>query len=311
VSPWFSLHILIASGPAYIAQRYGFSGPNHASSTACSTGAHSIIDASRVISDGEADVMVAGGAESCINSLTFEAFGRSKSLATAYNHDPRASCRPFDAGRSGFVVSEGAAVLVLEELEHARARGANILAELTGFGDTDDAFHMTAPRPDGSGALRAMKRALKRASIKPSQVSYINAHATGTRIGDTAETLAIRSLMMGEEGLQHEDQVTVSGTKGATGHLLGAAGAVEAVFSVLALCDVRSPVRVSTACASVLTVARQDMVPPTLNLHEPSVDANFNFVPLQAQEKKVDVVLSNSFGFGGTNASLVFSKPQP
>ncbi len=182
--------------------------------------------------------MVAGGSESCINLLTFEAFGRSKSLSTSYNHDPASSCRPFDEGRDGFVISEGAAVLVLEELEHAKSRGANILAELRGFGDTDDAYHMTAPRPDGAGALRAMKRALKRAAVRPSEVDYINAHATGTRIGDTAEAAAIRALMMGEEGMQDESQVTVSGTKGATGHLLGAAGALEAVFSVMALCEV-------------------------------------------------------------------------
>ncbi|KAH8880710.1 3-oxoacyl-synthase 2 [Thozetella sp. PMI_491] len=288
VSPWFSLHILIASGPAYVAQKYGLQGPNHATTTACTTGAHSIIDAARIIADGEANVMVAGGAESCINPLAFEAFGRSKSLSVGYNHDPPASCRPFDQDRGGFVISEGAAVLVLEELEHARARGTPILAELRGFGDTEDAYHMTAPRPDGSGALRAMKRALKRAGIRPSQVDYINAHATGTRIGDAAEVTAIRAMMLGEDGVADESLVTVSGTKSATGHLLGAAGAVEAVFSVLALSE--------------------GIIPPTLNLDTPDVGPNFNFVPHRAQEKDMRVVMSNSFGFGGTNASLVFSK---
>ncbi len=195
--------------------------------------------------------MVAGGAESCINLLAFEAFARSKSLSTAFNHDPSSSSRPFDAGRDGFVISEGAAVLVLEELEHAKARGADILAELRGFGDTDDAYHMTAPRPDGAGAFRAMKRALKRASIKPSQVDYINAHATGTRIGDAAEVAAIRALMLGEDGVQSESRVAVSSTKSATGHLLGAAGAIEAVFSVMALREVRKQSRVPDTRLSI------------------------------------------------------------
>ncbi len=182
--------------------------------------------------------MVAGGAESCIHPLTFAGFGRSRSLATAFNHDPAASCRPFDKARNGFVVSEGAAVLVLEELEHAKARGAPILAEVRGYGCSGDAHHMTAPREDGAGALLAMKKALKNAGIKPCQVDYFNAHATGTAIGDAAEASAIRSLMLGEDGVAAESQVTVSSTKGATGHLLGAAGAIEALFSVLAIVEV-------------------------------------------------------------------------
>ena len=218
--------------------KYGFQGPNHAVTTACTTGAHSIGDASRFIACGDANVMIAGGAESCIHPLTFAGFGRSRSLSTAYNHEPAQSCRPFDSGRDGFVVSEGAAVLVLEELEHAKARGAQILAELRGYGCSGDAYHMTAPKEDGSGALLAMRRALKNASIPPSRVSYINAHATGTMVGDTAEAAAIKTLMLGEEGVQNEADITVSGTKGAIGHLLGAAGAIEAVFSVLAIAEV-------------------------------------------------------------------------
>ena len=185
--------------------------------------------------------MVAGGAESCIHPLTFAGFGRSRSLSTAFNHDPPASCRPFDADRAGFVVAEGAAVVVLEELEHAKRRGARILAELRGYGCSGDAHHMTAPREDGSGALSAMRRALKNAGIKPRQVDYINAHATGTLVGDAAEAAAIRTLMAGEDGVEDESRVTVSSTKGAIGHLLGAAGAIEAVFAVLAIVNVSSP----------------------------------------------------------------------
>ncbi|KAK4157986.1 thiolase-like protein [Chaetomidium leptoderma] len=285
VSPLFVPKILINLAAGHIAMRYGLRGPNHAATTACTTGAHSIGDAARFIAFGDADVMVAGGAESCIHPLTFAGFGRSRSLSTAYNHNPPASCRPFDSDRAGFVVAEGAAVVVLEELEHAKRRGARILAELKGYGCSGDAHHMTAPRVDGSGALSAMKRALKNAGVKPGQVDYINAHATGTLVGDAAEAVAIRSLMMGEEGVEDESKVTVSSTKGAIGHLLGAAGAIEAVFSILAITE--------------------NAVPPTLNLHKPDVGAQFNFVPHHAQQKKVKVAMSNSFGFGGTNASLL------
>jgi 3-oxoacyl-[acyl-carrier-protein] synthase II len=218
--------------------KYGFRGPNHAATTACTTGAHSIGDAARFIAFGDADIMVAGGSESCIHPLTFAGFGRARSLSTAYNHAPSSSCRPFDRNRNGFVVAEGAAVCVLEELEHARARGAHIYAEVKGYGCSADAYHMTAPREDGSGALLSMKRALKNAQIKPSQIDYINAHATGTQLGDTAEAAAIRALMLGEDGLESESKVTVSSTKGAIGHLLGAAGAVEAMFSILAISKV-------------------------------------------------------------------------
>ncbi|KAI1078446.1 putative 3-oxoacyl--synthase [Whalleya microplaca] len=288
VSPLFVPKILINMAAGHIAMRYGFQGPNHAATTACTTGAHSIGDAARFVSFGDADVMVAGGAESCIHPLTFAGFGRSRSLSTAFNHDPPASCRPFDRQRNGFVIAEGAAVVLLEELEHAKARGAHIYAELKGYGISGDAYHMTAPREDGSGAFLSMKKALRHAKIKPSQVDYINAHATSTAVGDIAEALAIRSLMMGEEGYLDESQVAVSGTKGSIGHLLGAAGAVEAIFSILAITE--------------------NTLPPTLNLYEPDVEPKFNLVPLEAQQKEVNVSLSNSFGFGGVNATLVFSR---
>ncbi|KAJ4325688.1 Mitochondrial beta-keto-acyl synthase [Fusarium piperis] len=290
VSPLFVPKILINMAAGHIAMKYGFQGPNHAATTACTTGAHSIGDASRFIAMGDADVMVAGGSESCIHPLTFAGFGRARSLSTAYNHDPQASCRPFDADRSGFVVAEGAAVCVLEELEHAKARGARIYAEIKGYGCSGDAYHMTAPREDGRGALLAMTKALKNAGIKPSQVDYVNAHATATQVGDIAEASAIRSLMMGNEGHLRESDITVSSTKGAIGHLLGAAGAIEALFSILAI--------------------HEGVVPATLNLEEPDVGAAFNFVPKEAQDKDVGVAISNSFGFGGTNSTLVFSKFQ-
>ncbi|KAI1821359.1 3-oxoacyl--synthase [Xylaria intraflava] len=288
VSPLFVPLILINMAAGHIAMKYGFQGPNHAATTACTTGAHSIGDASRFIACGDADVMVAGGAESCIHPLAFAGFGRSRSLSTAFNADPPSSCRPFDRQRNGFVVSEGAAVVVLEELEHAKARGARIYAELRGYGCSGDAYHMTAPREDGLGAALAMKRCLRNAEIKPRQVDYINAHATGTAIGDAAEAMAIRSIMLGWEGHAGASEVAVSSTKGSIGHLLGAAGAIEAVVSILAIAE--------------------NTLPPTMNLHHPDVEPKFNFVPRHAQRKEVNVALSNSFGFGGTNASLVFAR---
>lgn len=221
--------------------KYGFQGPNHCVTTACTTGAHSVGDASRFIAFGDADVMVAGGSESCLHPLTFAGFGKSRSLSTMFNHNPAASCRPFDRDRDGFVVAEGAAVMILEELEHAKTRGAHILAELAGYGCSGDAYRMTAPREDGSGALLAMRRALKNAQIRPGQIDYINAHATSTPLGDIAETRAVKSLMLGEHGVHDESEVTTSSTKGAIGHLLGAAGAVEAIFSVLAIAEVSLP----------------------------------------------------------------------
>ncbi|KAI0128940.1 thiolase-like protein [Xylariales sp. AK1849] len=290
VSPLFVPKILINMAAGHIAMRHGFQGPNHAATTACTTGAHSIGDASRFIAFGDADVMVAGGAEACIHPLTFAGFGRSRSLSTAFNDDPSSSCRPFDRKRNGFVVSEGAAVVVLEELEHAKARGAHIYAELKGYGCSGDAHRMTAPREDGSGAYRAMRKALEHGGIRPRRVDYINAHATGTAIGDAAEAMAIQSLMRGPEGYTSDDEVTVSSTKGSIGHLLGAAGAIEAVFTVLSIAD--------------------SAVPPTLNLHDPDIAPKFNLVPREAQSKQVEVAMSNSFGFGGTNTSLVFSRYQ-
>ncbi|KAH7328548.1 thiolase-like protein [Stachybotrys elegans] len=289
VSPMFVPKILINMAAGHVAMKYGFRGPNHAATTACTTGAHSIGDACRFIAFGDADVMVAGGSESCIHPLTFAGFGRARSLSTAYNHAPLESCRPFDADRNGFVVAEGAAVCILEELEHAKARGARIYAEVRGYGCSGDAHHMTAPREDGQGAYDSMRKALRNAGIKPSQVDYINAHATGTKVGDAAEASAIRRLMLGSEGVSSPSQVTVSGTKGAIGHLLGAAGAIEALFSILAI--------------------HEGVVPATLNLERPEAGADMNLVPLTAQEKKVDVALTNSFGFGGTNSTLSEHSP--
>ena len=271
--------------------KYGFKGPGHAVTTACTTGAHSIGDASRFIAFGDADVMLAGGSESCIHPLAFTGFERSRSLTTSSNHNPRSASRPFDKSRDGFVISEGAAVLILEELNHALARRAKIYAEFAGYGCSSDAHHITAPPESGSGAYRAMRLALKNASLPPSKVDYINAHATSTPLGDAAETRAIKSLMLsGHEGKTTASEINVSSTKGAVGHLLGAAGAVEAMFSVLAIKD--------------------NVMPPTLNLRE--LDGGergaegMNYVPSEKQEREVKVAMSNSFGFGGVNATLCF-----
>jgi len=257
--------------------------------------------------------MVAGGAESCIHPLAIGGFARSRSLATNFNETPQMASRPFDKGRDGFVMGEGAAVLVLEELGHAKARGAKIYAELVGYGCSADAHHLTAPLADGSGAYRAMKQALKNAKVAPSAVGYINAHATSTPLGDAAENIAIKTLMLGPEGKDKAAEINVSSTKGAIGHLLGAAGSIEALFTVLALHEVSSP------SAGTLHILRRSMadkgklipqgvLPPTINLDSKTDEFDCNYVSNTAQEKDIDVAITNSFGFGGTNASLCFTK---
>ncbi|KAF2676678.1 3-oxoacyl-synthase-like protein [Lentithecium fluviatile CBS 122367] len=291
VSPLFLPRLLINLAAGHVSMRYGFKGPNHAATTACTTGAHSIGDATRLIQFGDADVMIAGGAESCIHPLAISGFARARSLATSWNDAPSEASRPFDRDRAGFVIGEGAGVVVLEELEHAKSRGAKIYAEVAGYGLSSDAYHMTAPRADGHGPFLAMKHALRHASLSPSSVDYINAHATSTPLGDAAENRAIKDLLLGEGGKTRASEVNISSTKGAIGHLLGAAGSVEAIFTILALHD--------------------NTLPPTLNLcnpGDPAEDFNCNYVANTAQQKDVKVALSNSFGFGGTNASLCFSK---
>ncbi|GBF65222.1 3-oxoacyl-[acyl-carrier-protein] synthase [Trichophyton mentagrophytes] len=288
VSPLFVPKLLINLGAGHVSMKYGFMGPNHSVSTACTTGAHSIGDASRFIAHGDADVMVAGGAESCIHPLAIGSFARCRSLATGFNDNPDRASRPFDRDRQGFVVAEGAAIVVLEELEHAISRNAHIYAELKGYGCSADAYHITAPHETGRGAFSAMKRALKNAGVPPSKVDYINAHGTSTPIGDAAENLAIKSLFLGSEGKAKASEINVSSTKGAIGHMLGGAGAIEAAFSILAI--------------------DQGALPPTINLDNVTDEFDCNYVPNNALQRNVDVALTNSFGFGGTNSSLCFAK---
>jgi len=281
VSPFFIPSCLINLISGQVSIRHGFKGPNHAVVTACSTGAHAIGDAARLIQYGDADVMLAGGAENPICEVGIAGFNACKALSTAHRDNPKNASRPYDQNRDGFVMGEGAGVLVLEEYEHALARGAKIYAEILGYGLSGDAHHITAPASDGNGGYRSMKAAIKRAGLDASSIDYINAHGTST-MADTIELGAVERLL----GTKSEDAV-MSSTKSAIGHLLGAAGAVEAIFSILAI--------------------RDQIAPPTLNLHDP-VQSVLNLAPLKAVEREINVVLSNSFGFGGTNASLVMGK---
>ena len=284
LSPFFIPAALINLASGHVSIRYGFKGPNHSVVTACSTGAHAIGDAARLIGLNDADVMVAGGAESAICRLGLAGFAATRALSTAFNDTPEKASRPWDEQRDGFVMGEGAGVVVLEELEHAKARGAKIYAEIRGYGLSGDAYHITAPSPDGSGGFRAMKSALQRAEFNGNEIDYINAHGTSTPLGDEIELASVKRLFGA-----HAASLSMSSTKSAIGHLLGAAGAVEAIFSILAL--------------------RDNVVPPTLNLDQPSESCQgVDLVPHQAKERPVRAVLSNSFGFGGTNASLIFTE---
>ena len=283
ISPFFIPGRLINLASGYVSIRHGLKGPNHAVVTACSTGAHAIGDAARLIALGDADVMVAGGTESPISRIGVAGFAACRALATAFNDRPTKASRPWDRDRDGFVIGEGAGIVVLEDLEHAKARGARIYAEVVGYGLSGDAFHITAPSEDGDGAYRSMRMALKRAGIGPSDVQYVNAHGTST-MGDEIELAAVERLFG-----NRADKLAMSSTKSAVGHLLGAAGAVEAIYSVLAI--------------------RDNFAPPTLNLDNPSVETAIDLVPHKAQKRPIDTVLSNSFGFGGTNASLVLRRP--
>lgn len=283
VSPYFIVASLINMPSGHVSIKYGFKGPNHSCVTACATGTHAVGDAARLIMMGDADVMVAGGAEASLTRLGLAGFSACRALATGFNDTPEKASRPWDKTREGFVMGEGAGVLVLEEYEHAKKRGAKIYAEFVGYGLSSDAHHYTAPPEDGNGAKRAMQGAFKFAGLAPESVDYINAHGTSTPLGDRAELNAVKS-MFGD----HAYKLAMSSTKSATGHLLGGAGGIEAVFSILSLKD--------------------NIMPPTLNLDDPDEGCDLNFVPFKAQERHLNVVMSNSFGFGGTNASLIFKR---
>ncbi|GIX13145.1 MAG: 3-oxoacyl-[acyl-carrier-protein] synthase 2 [Paracoccaceae bacterium] len=283
VSPFFIPGALINLCSGQVSIRYGFKGPNHAVVTACSTGAHAIGDAARLIMLGDADVMLAGGAESPISEIGVAGFAACKALSTRFNDQPEKASRPWDRDRDGFVMGEGAGIVVLEEREHALARGARIYAEVLGYGLSGDAYHITSPAPDGSGAFRSMQAALKSAGIGPDEIDYVNAHGTSTPVGDEIELAAVERLLGA-----HAPRVTMSSTKSSIGHLLGAAGAVEAIFCVLAI--------------------RDGIAPPTLNLDNPSVDPKVDLAPHKAVRREIRTALSNSFGFGGTNASLIIGR---
>ena len=282
VSPFFVPGALINLISGQVSIKYGFKGPNHSVVTACSTGAHAIGDAMRLIKYGDADVMVAGGAEAAICKIGIAGFNACKALSTKRADEPQKASRPYDADRDGFVMGEGAGIVVLEEYEHAKARGAKIYAEVLGYGLSGDAYHITAPSEDGDGALRSMGAALKSAGLDANQIDYINAHGTST-MADTIELGAVEKLLG-----DHASNVTMSSTKSATGHLLGAAGAIEAIFSILAI--------------------RDQVAPPTINLDNPAVETPIDLAPNAKRERKVSYALSNSFGFGGTNAALVFGR---
>jgi 3-oxoacyl-[acyl-carrier-protein] synthase II len=283
ISPFFIPGSLINLASGLVSIEFGLKGPNHAVVTACSTGSHAIGDAARLIALDDADVMVAGGAESAICRIGIAGFIACKALATKFNDAPEKGSRPYDKDRDGFVMGEGAGIMVLEELEHAKARGARIYAEIVGYGMSGDAYHVTAPSSDGDGAFRCMSAALKRAGLQAHEIDYVNAHGTSTPLGDEIELRAVERLM----GNRTAD-LTMSSTKSSIGHLLGAAGAVEAVFSVLAM--------------------RDNIAPPTINLDNPSVETAIDLVPQKAKHKEINTVLSNSFGFGGTNASLIMRR---
>ncbi len=285
VSPFFIVSSLINLASGQVSIKHGFKGPNHSVVTACASGSHAIGDAARLIQFGDADVMVAGGSESTVCRLGISGFNAARALSTQYNDTPTKASRPWDKGHDGFVMGEGAGIVVLEELEHAQKRGAHIYAEILGYGMSGDAHHITAPAEDGDGAFRAMRNALKNANLSPEKIDYINAHGTATPPGDRAELQAVKRLM-GE----HLNRVSMSSTKSSIGHLLGAAGGVEAIFTILAL--------------------NHQIAPPTLNLENPLEEAQgFDLIPLRAKERSIQFAISNSFGFGGTNASLVLGKP--
>ena len=283
VSPFFIPSALINLVSGQVSIRHGFKGPNHAVVTACATGAHAIGDATRMIKYGDADVMVAGGAEASVVPVGIAGFIACRAMSTGFNDAPTKGSRPYDKGRDGFVMGEGAGIVVLEELEHALARGAKIYAEVIGYGMAGDAYHITAPAENGDGGFRAMKAAIKDAGISPADIDYINAHGTSTPLGDEIELRAVERLLGEAAG-----RATMSSTKSATGHLLGAAGAIEAAFACLAI--------------------RDQIAPPTINLEDPSVETLIDLVPHKAKPMKIDIALSNSFGFGGTNASVIFKK---
>jgi 3-oxoacyl-[acyl-carrier-protein] synthase II len=281
VSPFFIPSCLINLASGHVSIKYGFKGPNHSVVTACSTGAHAIGDAMHIVRRGDADVMVAGGAENALCRIGIAGFAAARALSTSYNDTPEKASRPWDQGRDGFVMGEGAGIVVLEEYEHAKKRGAKIYGEVVGYGLTGDAYHVTAPASDGDGGFRAMKMALSNAGLNPEDIDYVNAHGTSTPLGDEIEHGSVKRLFGAAA-----DKLSMSSTKSSIGHLLGAAGSVEAIFSLLAM--------------------RDSILPPTLNLDNPSESCTMDLVPHKAREKKIRAALSNSFGFGGTNASLVF-----